>query len=274
MNWGYIGTKLATGLGLAAGKKAIKGYGKSWGLGYGSRGGFGIKRIGNGKMPRRKSYSKRRRYRPKLYGRQRGRMRISGYYGRYRGNRQEYKFHDIDLVDTAVAQGGTILVSQNLIAQGTTESERIGRKCTIRRIGWRYNFELLAQTDPIKGADVVRLIMYVDKQCNGAAAAVTDVLEFNDYQSFYNMSNQNRFRILMDRTISMNSSAGGGNGTTLDIFSHGVHGTFYKTCSIPIEFDSTTGALTEIRSNNIGVLIMSRDGSCDFDSRVRLLFTG
>ena len=205
----------------------------------------------------------------------RGKFRKSGYYGRYnRGPTQEFKFHDVTLNDITIQSTGLITASVNLIAQGTGESERIGRKCTIRGIDWRATINLASTTNPLLATDMVRVIMYVDKQCNGAAAASTDLLETADYLSHYNLANRSRFRFLYDRVIPLNVTAAAGNGTANDSFDRRVYFRFMKRCSIPLEFNSTTGAITEIRSNNIGVFLISDRAISGFTSEIRLRFTG
>lgn len=203
-----------------------------------------------------------------------GYTRSAGYYGRYNDPRSqgELKFHDVDVDDAVVAANGTIAANSiNLIPQGTTESERIGRKAIIKNIGWRYALTLGSTATSASTSDVVRVILYLDTQCNGAAATVTDILESDNYQSFNNLSNKGRFRILMDRTHGLSSQSG--VGSTAAFGETVVNGTFYKKCALPIEFSSTTGALTEIRSNNLGVLLLSQSGLCIFESKFRLRFT-
>ncbi len=282
MNWGYIGTKLATGLGLAAGKKVIGEYGKSWGFKKGGRGyaphRYKKPHIMPGYRRRyKKPYSRRRRYRPKLYGRQRGRMRVSGYYGRYNRGQptSEWKFHDLSVVDVVVASAGSITTpSCNTIAQGTDQDERIGRKCTIKSIEFRYSILLPTTVNVGDGSDEMRLIIYLDKQCNGETAIVGDILESADFQSFYNLANQNRFNILLDKTLLINALAGSGNGSSSDTFDCTRAFTWGKRCNIPIEFDATTGGIAEIRSNNIGILMISRKQLIGFEGFMRLRFTG
>jgi hypothetical protein len=211
-------------------------------------------------------------------GRFAGYYRRSGYYGRFQNTGVEMKFHDVDVDDAAVATNGSILNSGsvNLIAQGVTESTRVGRKAVIRSINWRWNLKKAATTAGSNASESVRLILYLDKQCNGATAAVTDILESDNYQSFNNLANKGRFKILMDKEITMNCMAGGGDGTTEDYGSVERNGSYFKKCMIPLEFSSTTGALTEIRSNNLGVLILSKNGTSTapvFDSKMRLRFT-
>ncbi len=205
----------------------------------------------------------------------RGHDRTSGFYGKYRGGRNmELKFHDIDIDDAVIAQAGTITDSINKIAQGTTEVTRIGRKCTIKSINWRYDLIMAAATSSSAASDVVRIILYLDKQCNGATATATAILESDDYQSFNNLANKSRFRTLMDRTYSLNAQAGGGDGTTEDYAENITHDSFYKKCNIPVEFDSTAGAITEIRSNNIGILVLSKVGGiATFTSKLRIRFS-
>ncbi len=188
----------------------------------------------------------------------------------------ELKFHDLDVIDATVAAGGTIIqASCNLIAQGITESTRIGRKCTIRSINWRFNISTVESdgaADPLN-SDTVRVLLYLDKQANGAAAAVTDILESADFQSFNNLANKSRFRTLMDRTYTLNVEAGGGNGTNSDWAATRMDDTLFKKVNIPIEFTAGTGAITEITSNNIGVLLLGVSATTTFDSKMRLRFS-
>lgn len=201
---------------------------------------------------------------------QRGFVRTTGFFGQV----LELKFHDLDIDDGVIAAAGSITDSVNKIAQGTTESERIGRKCTIKSINWRFNVELPevdASAQPVN-PDVCRVILYLDKQCNGAAATVTGILESANFQSFNNLANKSRFRTLMDRTYTLNVLAGGSNGTTSDWCETVQHDTFFKKVNIPVEFDSTAGAITEIRSNNIGLLLISKQGRMSFNSKMRIRF--
>ncbi len=209
-----------------------------------------------------------------------GADRVGGYYGRYAGAggavSGERKFHDVDLDDNVISSGGTVTDSINKIAQGVTESQRIGRKCTIKSINWSWNInlpEVDAAATP-SAADIARLIVFVDKQCNGATAAVLDILETADFNSFRNLSNSGRFQVLMDRRIDMNyMGLASDNAGVVSQAQIQHYGSFYKNCNIPIEFDNTTGAITEIRSNNIGILVISISGNPVFKSKIRLRFS-
>ncbi len=206
-----------------------------------------------------------------------GYTRTSGFYGRFSGTRGgELKFHDVDFDDAVVSSSGTVTASINLIAQGTTESTRIGRKCTLRSIGWHYTTSLPegdADATPLP-SDVLRVILFQDKQTNGATAAVLDLLETADYQSFNNLANSGRFRVLMDKKISLNYASLASDGAGV-VSSHQVlrEAQFYKKCNLPLEFGGITGAITEIRSNNVGILLISKNNVAGFASKFRLRFS-
>ncbi len=188
-------------------------------------------------------------------------------------NTLELKFHDVDLDDALVASAGTIVPTINIIPQGITEITRIGRKCTIRSIGWRFQLILPTQTAGNSTSDQVRVIMYLDKQANKATAAVLDILESADYQSFNNLNNKGRFRTIMDRVYSMNAQAGSGQNAADEYGEYTVEDVLFKQVNIPIEFTADTGAITEITSNNIGVLLISQSGLVAFESKIRLRFS-
>ncbi len=216
---------------------------------------------------------KRRRTAPPF---RRGRDRVGGFYGRYAGRNAELKFKDLDVDDAIVATGGVLTTSINLIAQGTGESERIGRKCTIRSIFWRGSISL--PEGELQGApgdaERFRLILYLDKQCNGAAATALGILETVGVDNYRNLANSGRFDILYDKRFTLNYLTL--SHFAVNSFSHSRMArdfSFFKKCEIPLEFDNTVGALTELRSNNLGLLIVTETGNGGLISSVRLRFS-
>ncbi len=185
----------------------------------------------------------------------------------------ELKFHDVDLDDAVIAAGANVTGSINLIRQGVTENQRIGRKCVLRAIGWRFDVGIPDTTSTSAGNDVVRVILYLDKQANAAVAANTAVLESADYQSFNNLANKGRFLTLMDRTYSPAATAAAGDGTTNGVSGLTIPDTFFKKVDIPLEFKADVGDITDLTSNNLGVILCSRDGLATFASKIRLRFT-
>ncbi len=216
-------------------------------------------------------------YKRRISGTGSGYLRSGGFYGRFQPSHGEMKFHDVDVNSAAVAATGVIASTTiNIIAQNTTETGRIGRKCTIRSINWRYQI-VLPEQDAVAtpaSSDSLRMILYLDKQANGATATVLGILETADFQSFRNLANSNRFSILMDKTVAVNyQNLASDNNALVSSTLVNFDDAWYKKCSIPIEFDSTTGALTEMRSNNLGVLLITSGAVATFRSTFRLRFS-
>lgn len=201
----------------------------------------------------------------------RGSTRTGGFYGRYnqsRGSRGERKFFDtalsfgVDLTGEVPATG-----QLNLIPQGVTESTRVGRKCTIKSIQIRG----ICYSSATVPEDIAYIYLVQDSQANGAAAAVTDVLTNSTMSTaMINLANSQRFRILKRFIIHPKASAGVAAAYETSV----VKVDFYKKCNIPLEFSSTTGALTELKSNNLFLLAGSAsvDDGLAFAGTCRLRF--
>jgi len=200
-----------------------------------------------------------------------GYVRTGGYYGRFSGTGKELKFFDtatsfaVDTTAEVPATGQLVL-----IPQGVTESTRVGRKCVIKSISGRWDMVYA----PASGATAVELYaiyLVLDKQCNGAAAAFGDVfLGTSATQGLHNLANSQRFVILKKWVGAMTSPA----GVTTAYNSVVKHVDFFKKCNIPIEYSSTTGAITEIRSNNIFLIAGgSHDDALTVTGNVRVRFS-
>lgn len=200
----------------------------------------------------------------------RGYARIAGYYGGL-----EKKFIDVATNDTTVASAGAILNSgtQVVISQGTSQSQRIGRKVCLKNINWRYNINLPSAALMTSTSDMCRVILYWDKQANGATAAGADILTSVNVYGYNNLSNMNRFIILYDKVHSINATAAVYNGAAIETGSRDQWYSVYKKVDIPIEYSGTDGTIDEIQSNNIGVLLVSEAGLCGFESVMRIRYT-
>lgn len=206
----------------------------------------------------------------------RGYTRTVGYYGRYNASPgSELKFFDgIEGANGSDNNGEIVQDSLVHIVQGPEEDQRIGRKCTIKSIHMRGQFILSTATNPAIAGDRVRVIVYQDKQTNGATATVANLLQTSDIDSFRNLENSGRFKYLLDKTYTLNAMAASGNGSTDQTFESVRHFKWDKNCNIPIEYSATTGSMTEIRSNNIGVMMIphvSNISTFAFHWRVRYI---
>lgn len=182
-------------------------------------------------------------------------------YGRFVGKNAELKFFDTDITFTVDATGEVPATGQlNLIPQNATESGRIGRKCVIKSIQARLQW-IFTPGASTTGITQCWIYVVLDKQCNGAPAAVTDVLTSNNMsKAMINLDNSARFVILKRMYFKVQAEAGIQTAFAADLGKID----WYKKCNIPLEFDNTaaTGALTTIRSNNV-FLLAGTDGSSD-----------
>ncbi len=215
---------------------------------------------------------------------QRGVLRVGGYYGRYAhaNGSGELKFHDVQVDEAAADWSAGIIQNSgtlNVIPQDVTEKTRVGRKVSIKSIMWRGAFftTALSNSATVQNSEVVRVIIYLDKQCNGATAAVTDILETAGFQSYRNLSNSARFVTLMDKTFNVLPEPPCGTGAVNDQGQRTTNKSFYKKCDIKLEYDDSaqTGAIGTIRSNNIGMMIISRTAATNvgMSGKVRMRFS-
>jgi len=180
-----------------------------------------------------------------------GYTRTGGNYGRYAGRGAELKFFDTTTSFNIDQTGEVPATGQlNLIPQGVTESTRVGRKCVLKSIQAKWDLAYSPAAAAI-AATVGVIYVILDKQANGAAAAATDVFTgTNLTQAMHNLSNSQRFVVLKKMPFVFNAQAGVSTAYNSTV----KHVEFYKKCNIPLEFSSTTGAITEIRSNNVFLL--------------------
>ena len=211
----------------------------------------------------------------------RGFARISGAYSKRfnAGPHSELKFHDAE-IDTPIDftaevtgdTGGGANPSLCNIPQGTSDEQRIGRSCIVKSIQARLSF-LAVPAASANFSGVVYAYLVQDTQANGALPAVTDVFTGTDLsKAMINVDNSQRFRILKKWVCDFGATA----GATTAYNNQSKHIEWYKRCHIPLDFSSTTGATTEIRSNNLvlitGVTPNGSDDDVTIAGTIRLRF--
>lgn len=235
------------------------------------------RRFGLRRSFKRRSYGRRTRYNPRRRSRRfiKGRSRTGGYYGRYPvgGVNAELKFHDDPGTGIVLLPAWDALKTSIVdVPQGTGESERIGRRVTMKSVnikGWMIR-EALSNLAVSQAR--VRLALVQDKQTNGALTNPLDVWNENSVDSYRNLSNVGRFNILYDKTFTLNVLAAAGNGSTNTTAAFGRYFKISRKINMPIEFDGPTGGISELQSNNL-VWFAIFDGATtttiNFNVRVR-----
>ncbi len=185
----------------------------------------------------------------------------------------EMKHRDGAQVATGIsATGAMAAINVFDIVQGITDSTRLGRRITMKKLNVRYAYGIAAKNDGLN--DILRVIIGIDHQCNGAVAVPLDILELATYKSFRNLANKNRFTILRDTFHALNHPAGGPASTTTTLFAESEGWvSFNIPMNLDFEFDGTAGATTDLTSNNLFILLISKNASAAIDLQWRMRYT-
>lgn len=198
-------------------------------------------------------------------------LRTGGWYGLYdRRGRTELKVIDTDNIQGAISSIGTFTLI-NGVAQGTDYTARIGRKITMRSILIRLFFYPSSTVSAPIG-DIIRVIVFFDSQTNGAAPAITDLLNTNAYDSPMNLNNRDRFRVITDKYMTMNA-----NTYTTGAPTAGSpvtrHCKIWKKMGLETIFGATGGSVGSIQSGSLYLLIMNAvNNASQVDSYSRVRF--
>lgn len=176
---------------------------------------------------------------------------------------REKKFFDIPVTNYVVTPAGlfTLLHVPQL---GSDFYDRIGRKTVAKSVYIRGYISIqasLALTNIDVPSHMARMIIFVDSQPNGAAPAVTDLLNTASVASQLNPNNRDRFQIIKDKQFSfdawaVNDQRAGFNRTTYPI-------KCYKKLNLETIFGQTSaGTIGDI---NTGALYMFWIGSTNID---------
>lgn len=205
-----------------------------------------------------------------------GYTRQVGLYNRFNG--QDGMVREVKFLDTAMATtvASTAVVTDqlNIIEQGTTSSERVGQKTKIHSVQIRGEIRLLPGASA-SIAGVFYMLLVQDRQANGAAAAVTDVMTSSLLTSgMINMSNSSRFKIHRRWVVPLNVTASRVGGTVLNHWITTME--YFQKVGVAVEFSGTTGVIGEIKSNNLFVIMgcnTEADGLIQFEGACRIRFS-
>jgi len=227
----------------------------------------------------------------------RGNYRTGGNYGRFGSSgrsHQEMKFIDNVLDPATITTTGAIRptgtsdhVTPNVaqvasgtllqVAQGDQAYQRNGKRITIKRISARLTVSLPPDVTVGTG-DIYRIMLVLDTQCNGAAPAVTDVISYPgqtlSQDSFNNLENSQRFRTIADVMRPINATAGGVSAAASTTLVY-HHVKINKKCNLDIDYSTsaTTGALATIKSNNLFLLVISKEALVTMEGNIRIRYT-
>lgn len=206
-----------------------------------------------------------------------GYTRRVGMYGRFGTGRSnnaqiEKKFFDTSIglpaggnAVSASNSQGAILVG---IAQGTGASQRIGQKIIVKSIQLKLQAVLASGA---VDADIMHVYLWQDTQTNGAYPALTDIYANSGPigTNLRTMEESARFKLLKHFVFQLNSDAGVATAFGGDIRQDEC----YLKCNIPIVFNSSTGAIGEIKSNNLIMTFGSSNSTATVSGNARVRYT-
>jgi len=170
----------------------------------------------------------------------------------------------LDTINLALAITSTeSIIPLTNIQQGVTSETRIGESLKLMSIHFRGQMF----GDPAIAVSQVRLVLVQDMQTNGALYTNSDLFENvsanADLVTQRNLKNKHRFRILMDRTYSMQNT---GN------LCHDIN--FYQKLSMLIRYKSNNGDITDLSSNSLTLYAVSNrtTDAPDLNYSIRLRF--
>lgn len=163
----------------------------------------------------------------------------------------------LDTNDSAtITAAGVISGSLTTVPEGTTDVSRVGNKITVTNVNIRFVILVDDRTTAVIFNRNVRFILYIDRQANGSTPQPSEIIGVPtsvEYRSYRNLDSVDRFVILHDSFIHVPMITT--NAAHTMIGPTKVY-TLNKKIECPIHYNGTTGATTEVRSNNIGFLMV------------------
>lgn len=198
------------------------------------------------------------------YGSGRGPFRTGGFNAIRAGRsmlntpagRPERKFLDTTIADdTSINNAGTFILL-NGMAQGTSQSTRIGNKFTMVSIQARFAvYNGTTQT----GSIPVRVMVFYDTQANAAAPTVGDLLSDTTAARYVtspmNLANRDRFRIIYQRTWIPGMAL---SGIAEEAIGFHDYSDMYKKIRLDTVCNNTSGGtVADIQSGSLYCLVIA-----------------
>lgn len=181
-------------------------------------------------------------------------------------NPQLTTLRDLNYFDGNLAQtltsGSASLTNLFLPTTGSTSVSRYGDKTIIKSIS--YNIFV----NPVAGVGACRVILFYDRQTNGAAPVAPDPLIANGAHTFKNPDKRHRYLILRDWTLAIDDTNASLADPKRDYIQKGSF-----TCNLPTLFTASAGAITDIATGSLYMYFYQAIGSSvGVEGTVRCLF--
>lgn len=177
-------------------------------------------------------------------------------------SKEEIKFADV--YQNGVSIGTTpVLTALNLVASGTDDNNRIGDSVHATSIQGRYDF---ISASAALAPTIIRMIVFWDRQPNGFAPTVSNVLDLSTISSSlyapYHRSYQKRIKIIYDKVIVINPNIGGTtSGTTDALVPMAIYKRFKRKLNREVKYNDVSATITTIQTNSLYLLQVSNNNT-------------
>lgn len=189
---------------------------------------------------------------------------------------RELKYFDTLFIGAVNSTGSLHLV--NGIPAGTTQITRIGAEIDATSVQFRFAID--TDSTNITGTQRIRMILFWDRQANGAApalagdpllatgggallnnAVVTDLV-----YSPYQYENQERFRVLYDKTFQLSPKIWQEHDNSTptaitEVYPIGMTSKRKIKLGRKVRYDATTGSITTINTNSLYMAFVSSESA-------------
>jgi hypothetical protein len=165
--------------------------------------------------------------------------------------------------------GAAFLQLCNGLILGTAATQRIGRQITMKSL----LFRMVINASAAGGPGVLRVLLVIDHQANGAAMTTVDLFEqpavADVITSPLNLSNRERFRILMDKLYNI-----GGDIAGSSVEPDTVHIEKFKKLNLITTYNGgNAGNVTDIATNSLYLVCLGTATAVspvtNYDVRIR-----
>jgi len=147
------------------------------------------------------------------------------------------------------------IILLNGVATGTDYNTRVGREITMKSLYFRYQFASTVNA-------FLRFMIVYDKQCNGAAPAILDILSAVTFTSPNNLNNKDRFVTIMDKTVAFDTAR------QLYMFQKK-----YRKLNTTTQYSNTGATVGSIGTGSVYLIIFSQVDTPSFAFTSRVRFT-
>ncbi len=175
----------------------------------------------------------------------------------------EYKHHNVQTVNTAVTDAGT-LTNLSLLSQGDTSQTRDGGSVKFTSLRLAYALRINASATVTN----FRIMIVHDKQTNQAQFTLADLLfdatVIDACFSPPNINNASRFNILYDKLHTLNSTSNAE-----------INRVVYKKLNMKTRYDAAVGDITDLTQDSLTLVMVAdqatNDPSIIFNYRSRFI---